>query len=181
MVEAALVSIAFFMLVFGIMEIGLLFRNTLTTNNASREGARSASAQGRDPDADYLTIRTVEHGMQAMNLQNLNMVVVFKADGPGAPPPGQCMTQSVPNLCNRYVPADFFAEKEDADGNPTGEWGCGIRDVEWCPTDREAGALVGPDYIGVFVQTQHNYMTGFFGDSSTIEATTVLRIEPDSR
>ena len=181
LVEASLVTGLFLMLVFFVFEMGFLFRNSLTTSNASREAARAASTLGRDPDTDYYTIRTAEHGLEAIGLQSLDMLVVFKATGPGDTVPGSCLTASQAGLCNRYTPIDFFAEKEDAGGNPTGKFGCGTLDGSWCPTAREAQASVGPDYVGVFVRTKHSYLTGMFGAQTDLEATTILRIEPDQR
>ena len=46
-------------------------------------------------------------------------------------------------------------------------------DRYWCPAalngqdGREAQASVGPDYIGVYVQTRHNFITGLFGPGRT--------------
>lgn len=181
LVEASLVTGLFLMLVFFIFEMGFLFRDSLTTSNASREAARAASTLGRDADTDYYTIRTAEHGLEAMGLQALDVLVVFKATGPGDTVPGSCLTASQTGLCNRYTPADFFAEKEDTAGNPTGKFGCGTLDVSWCPTTRETRASIGPDYVGVYVRTNHNYLTGMFGAQTDLEATTILRIEPDQR
>lgn len=181
LVEASLVSGLFLVLVFFIFEMGFLFRDSLTTSNASREAARAASTLGRDADADFYTIRTAEHGLEAMGLQSLDVLVVFKASGPGDTVPGACLTGSQTGLCNRYTAADFFAEKEDTSGNPTGKFGCGTLDGAWCPTSREAQASVGPDYVGVYVKTNHNYLTGMFGTQTDLEATTILRIEPDKK
>ncbi|MDH4279930.1 MAG: pilus assembly protein [Acidimicrobiia bacterium] len=181
LVEASLVTGLFLVLVFFIFEMGFLFRDSLTTSNASREAARAASTLGRDRDTDFYTIRTVEHGLEAMGLQSLDVLVIFKATGPGDTVPGACLSSSQSGLCNRYTPIDFFAEKEDTAGNPTGNFGCGTLDGAWCPTSREAQASVGPDYVGVYVRTKHSYLTGMFGTQTDLEATTVLRIEPDKR
>ncbi len=48
-VEFALVLPVLVLLVFGIMEFGMTFRDTLTIASATRTGARTASALGRDP------------------------------------------------------------------------------------------------------------------------------------
>ncbi len=181
LVEASIVSMLFLMVIFFIFEMGLLFRASLTTSNASREAARAASTKGRDADADYYTIRITEHGLQAIGLRSLDMLVIFKASGPDDTVPGACLSGSQTGLCNRYTAADFFAEIEDAAGNPTGNFGCGTLDAAWCPTSREAQASVGPDYVGIYVQTSHSYLTGLFGTQTDLDATTILRIEPDSR
>jgi len=181
LVEASIITTLFLMIIFFIFEMGLLFRDSLTTNNASREAARAASTKGRDFDADYYTIRIAEHGLEAMGLQSLQFIVVFKATGPGDSVPGACLSSSQTGLCNRYTPADFFAEIEDSAGNPTGNFGCGTLDAAWCPTSRNATASTGTDYVGVYVRTNHSYLTGMFGNQTDLEATTILRIEPDSR
>jgi hypothetical protein len=181
LVEASIISTLFLMIIFFVFEMGFLFRDSLTTSNASREAARAASTQGRDPHTDFYTIRTAEHGLEAMGLQSLDIMVVFKASGPGDSVPGACLSGSQTGLCNRYTPADFFAEKEDTAGNPTGKFGCGTLDAAWCPSTRIAKASTGPDYVGVYIRTKHSYLTGMFGNQTDLEATTILRIEPDER
>jgi hypothetical protein len=179
LIEAAIVTPVFVLVLFFILELGLLFRDSLTTDNASREGARAASTQGNDAAADYIVLRTVEHGLEAMGLQRLDHVVVFKADGPGDSVPGGCNTASQAGLCNRYTATEFFAELDDSGGNDTGNFRCGSLDSSWCPTTRETSLAAGTDYIGVHIQTRHSYITGLFGGDHVLGETTILRIEPD--
>lgn len=182
-IEAAFVTPVFLLILFGILEYGLLFRDNLTTNNASQEGARAASVGGRAPQADYLTLETLEHGLAAMGLERLNYVVVFNATTVGyeLPDGHLCHTQSVTDVCNRYLPADFAAELLDGDGNPTGSFGCvtGSLDSAWCPMTRRAGLGDDSDLVGLYVNTTHDYLTGFFGETQILDATTVIRVEPD--
>jgi hypothetical protein len=182
-IEAAFVTPVFLLMLFGILEYGLLFRDNLTTNNASQEGARAASVGGRAPQADYLTLETIEHGIAAMGLERLNYVVVFNATTVGyeLPDGHLCHTQSVTDVCNRYVPADFALELVDGVGDPTGAFGCvtGSADSAWCPTSRRAGLGDDSDLVGLYVNTTHDYLTGFFGETQILDATTVIRVEPD--
>ena len=191
LVEAAIVTPAFFALIFGILEIGLLFRNSLTTNNGAVQGARAASVRGQAEDADYLIIRSVEHGLEAMDLQNLEMLVVFRATGPDSVVPTACLTASqtynpsnpTAPACNRYTPADFFAEIEDpVTGNPTGNFGCGGSAIDrfWCPDDRETSLSAGTDYIGIYIETNHQFISGFFTDGRALTETKIIRLEPDA-
>ncbi len=179
LMEVALTTPVFLALIFGVFELGLLFRDSLTTENASREAARSASTKGRDPEADFFIIRSAENGLAAMDLQALEYIVVFKASGPGDALPASCRTSSQAGLCNRYTPTEFFASMDDAAGNDTGNFRCGSLDSWWCPTTRETQASAGVDYIGVHVETTHRYLTGMFGASTSLGATTVLQVEPD--
>lgn len=174
-----MVTPVFLLLVFSILEMGLLFRDSLTTDNASREGARAASTRGNQADADYFVLRTVEHGLDAMGLQRLQYVVVFKATGPDDQIPATCRVASQPGLCNHYTAADFFAELDDSFGNDTGNFRCGTRDSAWCPTTRETSLSVGTDFIGIHVETRHDFVTGMFSGGNDLGETTVLRLEPD--
>ncbi len=188
-IEAAFVTPVFFLLIFGLFEVGLLFRNSLTTNNAAQQGARMASVGGSTPDTDYLVLRSVEHGLEAMGLQELDFIVVFKASGPGDTVPAACLTASqtydalnpTAPACNRYTPSDFFKEIEDpVTGVETGNFRCGVAAVDryWCPTDRETSVSAGTDYVGIYVQTNHRFITGLFGDQRNLSETRIIRLEP---
>lgn len=189
LVEAAIVTPVFLTLVFGIFEFGLLYRSELTTSNATQQGARAASVGGSSPQTDYLVIRSVEHGLQAMNLQQLDYVVVFRASGPGATVPPACLTASQtfnpadPSqpACNRYTAIDFFAEYEDpVTGVDTDNFRCGGTAIDryWCPSQRVDSLSVGTDYVGVHIQTRHPFITGLFGGERTLTETTIIRLEP---
>lgn len=180
MVEAAFVTPVFIMLIFGIIEMGFLFRNYLTVNNAALAGARAASVAGDDPDTDFLIVRTVAHGLQAMNLQDIDYVVVYHAAGPDSQVPNACRFGSSSALeCNRYTKREFFLNLEEPDGTKP-NWACAstAQDRFWCPSDRKSQVDDPPDYVGVFVQVNHQYMTGFFGSQTKLESTRVFRIEP---
>ncbi|MEM7275877.1 MAG: TadE family protein [Actinomycetota bacterium] len=179
LVEAALVTPVFLLVVFSILEMGLLFRDSLTTDNASREGARAASTRGAQLDADYFVLRTVEHGMEAMGLERLQYVVVFRATSPDDTLPAGCEVSSQAGLCNRYTAADFFAELDDAAGNDTGNFRCGTLDSAWCPSTRETSLSAGTDFVGIHVQTRHDFITGFFSGGTDLGETTIIRLEPD--
>lgn len=181
----------FFALIFGIFEVGLLFRNSLTTNNGAVQGARAASVHGDAADADYLVIRSVEHGLKAMELEDLELLIVFRADGPNSTVPAACLTASqtfnpaspTSPACNRYEPADFFKEIEDpVTGVDTGHFGCGPSSIDrfWCPSDRETSISTGTDYLGVYVETRHQFITGFFRDGRDLTETKIIRLEPDA-
>ncbi|MEL7159050.1 MAG: TadE/TadG family type IV pilus assembly protein, partial [Actinomycetota bacterium] len=145
MVEAAIVTPLFFTLLFGIFEFGLLFRDSLTTNNAAKQAARAASVSGQRPDADFLMLRSVEHGLAAMDTDKLDMVVVFRASGPDDTVPAACLTASQLDggagtvACNRYVAADLAKPIDDASGNDAGNFRCSTTAVDrfWCPAYRE--------------------------------------------
>lgn len=190
LVEAAVITPVFILLITGIFEFGLLFRNSLTTNNAAHQGARAASVSGDSPASDFLILRSIEHGLQAMDIDNLDFVVVFRASGPGDAVPSACLTSSQtwsaadPSApaCNRYTAAEFALEIDDSSGNDLGNFRCTSTAVDryWCPTDRETSMATGVDYIGIHVQTTHHYVTGALAGTRTLSETRIMRLEPEA-
>ncbi len=212
--EAAIVSLPFFMIIFGIMEMGFLFRNYLTTGNTAAEASRAASVYGSSEDADFQILRSAEHGVAAMGLENLERLIVFRASGPGAVVPPACLTSGSQTRtnpqtentdkdthpaydgtaeCNVYVRGDFgLALIDDPDGDGIGPdtnyFGClsGYSvDRAWCPLVRD-DAISGDgvtgdntDYVGIYVEVNHTFLTGFFQNSTTITSTKIVQIEPE--
>ncbi len=180
LIEAAIITPLFVMLIFAIFELGLVFRNSLTVQNAVQEGVRAASIQGNRSDADFAILRSIEHGIQAAGTNEIEYVIVFKAAGPGEAIPNSCHNASRPKVCNRYSARHFTALLDDAAGNDTGNFRCGNLDSAWCPTDRVASLSAGVDYIGVHIVFNHYYLTGMFGNATKLTSTAILPVEPDS-
>ena len=191
LVETAVITPLFFLLLMGVFEFGLLFRNNLTTNNAAHQGVRAASVSGDRPESDFLVLRSIEHGLEAMDLDDLDFVVVFRASGPDDTVPPSCLVASQTMVvgnpsapaCNRYVPSDLNLELDDALGNDLGNFRCATSAVDryWCPVDRETTIGSGIEYVGVHVQTTHHYLTGVLGGSKTLTETRILRLEPEAK
>lgn len=198
MVEAAFVTPVFFLLIFGIIEFGFLFRNYLAVSNAASQGARAASVAGDDADADFFTLRSLQHGLAAIDLQDLETLVIYEASGPDDPPPANCIGPSgasqAPSAgqrgCNVYNAFSLslgLVEDDGAGGTqPTNNFGCvpatgtdpASVDIVFCPTDRDP-RLPDPDYIGVYVAVNHQMITGFFGQTRTLTDSKVIRLEPE--
>ncbi len=211
--EAAFVTIPFFLIIFGIMEMGFLFRNYLTIGNTAAEAARAAAVNGNQPDADFQILRSAEHGIAALGVENLDYLVIWRATGPDDTVPDECRKGNVGTQfhnsrgrstdqdpvpavdvdtsdreCNLYLPGDFsFNFTDPISGAETVNFGCKNEadniDWGWCPLVRQdslsANGGTGPDYVGVYVQTQHKYLTGFFQSTSTLGSQKIVRIEPE--
>lgn len=190
LVEAAFVTLPFMLVVFAILEFGLAFRTDLTVNNASQRGARSASVGGTAPTADFQIIEAVRNGLDDGGIETVERIIVYRATSPGDAVPAGCLAitnpigaQGVPGSCNVYGPDALTAPLVLPSGVDNPEWQCatGARDEAWCPVDRNVSFSVGPrDYIGVYVETTHEFVTGFFGDDADIQATNVSRLEPET-
>jgi len=180
LVEAALIMPLLILVVFGVLEAGYAFFGRLTINNMSVVGARQASGQANEVLADYRIVQSVGDASSSMSPSTINLIVVFKASGPGDSVPTACKANSLSGTCNRYTGASLSLA-EDQFGC-TGPPGPTVKlDSYWCPTSRKTaltGANGPPDYIGVYIEGVHTNLVGFWGQSFTFSSTNVMRIEP---
>jgi hypothetical protein len=114
-VEAAFVTPIFVMLVLGILEGGYYMQDDLAVSSSVRAGARTASAWGAVASADLYTVSQIGKEITALNGDQLDYVVVYKATGFGAAPTddgggptGGCLSgYPVTGVCNVYRAADL--------------------------------------------------------------------------
>ncbi len=191
MVEAAIVTPVFLLILFGLLEFGLLARSELTTTFASRDGGRVASVYSNDANADFWILESIKHSIDPLGEENIDYVVVFRVENVGDEMNPLCHTQSVSAAsdpvrpCNRYTQNEINLPLYYADNvTPTGFWGCDVVpgkavDDAWCAKDRETSLSAGLDLIGVYVNAKHFYITGFFGDERPVDDVTIIQIEPE--
>ena len=167
-IEAALVFPLLILIIMGIMEIGLAFKDYLTVSYMSREGARVGALAGNDADADCAILRGIGTVATQGDLNRITSIQIFKADVNGA----QGVTNYAvfdggdPNLCN--VPAQ-----------PSDNWT--INPIGWVATSRQTVVGDDPlDIIGVRIIMTHDWVTNFapFRGSITIDESTITRLEP---
>ena len=107
LVDAALASPVFILLLLGVFEFGLAFRDYLTLTSATRAAARSSSVEGRNSYADYDVLQAIKTNTQTLaNSGDITHIVIFKATGPDATLANMgmisCLTTSS-STCNTYV------------------------------------------------------------------------------
>lgn len=185
MAEAALLTPLLFFMLFGILEFGGLFRDYLTMQNAATAASRSAAIQGNATDADYQIVQAVKKATNAMPRSYIQRVVVFKATGPSSTVPSTCKSatprsQNTVSFCNVYgVTADWNGT------TPVTDYNCGTPGYSkgWCPSTRKtaiAGVNSPPDYLGIYIEVRHPWITGLFGSAVTISQTSITRLEPQT-
>lgn len=187
LVEAAIITPIFALLIFGILEFGMAFRDYLTVANVSRDSARAASAYGDDLYADYNIIQVVKQASKGFRPNEIQRLIVFNAGSVNGSitntshPANACLaaTVGINNVCNVYDSADLALDKS--------HFGCKTTetlDKYWCPAalngqdGREIRASGPPDYIGIYVMARHNFITGLFGPGMNITDEIIMRIEP---
>lgn len=164
----------FFLLVFGIMEIGLYMNDDLAVGHTVRAGSRMASASGNDVMADYGVIQAAKRESTALDEDKIEAIVVYKANGVGDDPSASCQLGPIANVCNYYTPTDF--------NRPQSQWGCvntASPDRYWCPNTRKVTrSLGGTEFVGVWIKYEHDWVTKIFADQTTITDSSVIRLEP---
>lgn len=157
LVEFALATPLFLMILAASVEFGLLYRDYLTLSYASREGARIGSAAADAADADTQILDTVEAATNTLDRTNVLEVRIFQADTNGA-----VSGTSV----NRYN-WDPLSSAFVASGT-TG----------WASTTRNRTPPT--DALGVELKYQHRWITGaWFSGGFILYDRTVMRVEPN--
>jgi hypothetical protein len=135
-------------------------------------------------------------------------VVIYKANTFGAKPTATCQAgTSVAGVCNVYREQDIrraFVQAAELDAQEAAEaanqartldtsklwFGCLTTgpnanqspDRHWCPAgrvdQRSGNGGAGPDYVGVYIQARHAWVTKMFGSTTTIRDQSVIQIEP---
>lgn len=181
LIEASLVFPILILIVIGILELGMLFKDYLSVSYLSREGARIGALAGDDPGADCAVLLGIQNLATTDILSRMSAPVhIFKASNSGTVAEG-------PNV------ATYDASRPPqctVPGNPADSWTVTTVWVpQACPTPTVAGfscrqtavgSSVRPDIIGVRIRVTHNWITGFppFRGSVQIDETTVTRLEP---
>lgn len=198
-VEAAFITPLFFLLIFGIMEVGLALKDYLSVASTVRAGTRTVSASGDDRKADLYTVLNIARESTAINRDDIVRIVVYRPSGFGERPTEACRAGAPQTgVCNVYTPADFRAaaievaeETEALAQNRAVDpskvtFGCKPTspDRHWCPRDRnvrlsnpDRPGYLGPDYVGVWMLTEHRSVTGLLGSMSLTDQS-VSRLEP---
>lgn len=154
-VEFAAVAMILVLLIFGVIEGGLLFRAKLSLSNSADEAVRSASIAGDRSTADYQILqRILKHS--ADGGASIERIIVFKATDPTDGPAPTCAAGiSTTNECNVYLKDDFARPETDFGS-------CGALDGNWCPTDRDI--TFDGDMVGVAIQGTYTPIAKIFGD-----------------
>ena len=174
LVEAALVIPILVMLVVGIAEFGFGYKDRLTVQTATRTGARVGSSLGNDAQTDYNVLQGVKSALGSIATANIDKIIIYKsATADGAVPTNCLSVGSQAGQCNVYTAANLSAASTS--------FGCGsgALDTSWCPTSRSVDQAAGLDYLGVYIQVKHNFLSGFLGSRQvTLKDKAVLRLEP---
>jgi Flp pilus assembly protein TadG len=173
LVEATVILPVLMLILFGIMEYGLLFRTNLTISDATRAGARVAVAQPRNDGYHLAAAAAVSGSMATSGIPSdqIGLMVIYRADpttggvlGGGASPADveacttACWKFDWDHASRSYVP------RATPQWPPLSQFACG--------TEGET------DYLGVQVRASHRFITGLLQGELSLTERTVMRLEP---
>lgn len=191
-IEGALVAPILLLLLLGIFEYGLVYRDYLTISDAAANGARIGALQGRDvllggETADYSIISAIRQDTASIPFETIDQIVVFRAGPPSSGSaleqiPSACKTAtSSLSGCNVYNARQAFLAVQQ--GNATyfrcvnpGDPACGFN-----PTARRDGSTEAIEYLGVYLRVKRPFVTALFGSTFTYEDAAIQRLEPRRR
>jgi len=180
--ELVLIVPIFAMIVCGVLEFGMAWRDSMTVSNALRSGARVGSNMGDDRYADYDVLKAIESAMREIpDTARVQRLVIYHANTSSSAPTASCMagtpSSTAPNQCNVYTGSDLSRLKSDFAG--TTSCGSSAPDRFWCPTSRQNEQALGADYLGVWMQVTYTWITHMFpGTGLTIKDRAIMRLEP---
>jgi hypothetical protein len=161
-VEAAIITPIFLLLVFGIIEFGLVFKDQLAITSAVRAGARIASAEPRIATfADDAAAQVAQEG-SALDMKDVKELWVYRADGSGHPQGAGGTFGSCSTDCIKYTWSGSTFVKSGGTWDSTKQNACqGTQDS-----------------VGVYLSFNHPGVTQTFFNAIGLSSYTVMRLEP---
>jgi hypothetical protein len=178
LVEFALIASVLFVLLFGIVEFGLAFRDRLGIGNATQSAGRVGSQIAGNADSDWEILQQIEDGTQGvLDFDDIVRVDIYSADAAGNVIGGK-INSYLPDPLDMACPWTQCPDPDNFSGYGT---------AGWIPDDRD-DVLPDLELIGVRVYYEHVWLTGLFplpditcttsNVSACWEDAAVFRIEP---
>lgn len=163
-VEAALVTPLLFLVVFGIIEFGMYYKDAITVTGMARSAARTASAEPRQASQLTDTVAAITSAVASASAGSVEELWIYDAGSNGFPVGKTNFTAGCTN-CVKYTwnGAAFAAV--------TGfTWNVLLQNA--CPSDAAHGS------VGVYIKANHRFITGLFPGSLSASDHAVMRLEP---
>lgn len=163
-VEAALVMPALLLLVVGILEFGLAFKDQLAITSAVRAGARIAAAEPRYANFATDAAHAVAEEGSAVDMTGVQALWVYQADSTGHPVGAGGSFSSCNTNCIKFS----WNSTTQAFVKSSGTWASSSQNA--CQGQQ--------DSIGVYMQMQHTGVTTLIFSTLGLDSYTVMRLEP---
>jgi Flp pilus assembly protein TadG len=175
-VEAALITPVLVLILFGIIEFGLVFKDDLAITSAVRAGARMGSAEPEVSTFAQDAANQVGREGTALDPTKITQLWVYRADPAninkdGRPVGGSVNSDGTFSNCTTCVKFTWnsssktFVPRSDSPGwNGT--------TINACQNDPNR------DSVGVYMEFKHSAVTGLIFNNMTLHSHTVMSFEP---
>jgi Flp pilus assembly protein TadG len=183
MVEAVIVFQILIVVMMGSLEFGMAWRDSTTVSTALRVSARTVATQGNEGAADYYALQALKAGLSGIPTAAIGRIVVYNASTNTAPDP-LCLSMTAPGgqtgsrACNVYTSASLALASTSFSTSATGSCPATAVDRYYCPLTRDVVQATVTDYVGVYIQVRHDFVTKFFGLNLTITDKLIVQLEP---
>lgn len=181
-IEAALVFPFILLLLAGIVEWSLVLRDQIEVTSLARAGARTASALAPAhpwvaPAVPFTgqVVDSMVRAASSLPLGSVRYILVYEANAQGFPGSSGSTVMSCAGTeatCDRY------------DWDPVANNGLGgfvrAAGTGWTGQDINSCLGSGGMSVGVYLASDHQMLTGLFGSTKQLAASTVMRFEPRS-
>ena len=188
MVEAVLGFPLLAMLMIGCLEFGMAWRDSTTVSTALRTSARTSASLGNSGGSDYYALQALKAGLSGIPTSAIGRIIIYNANStnPQAPgPPNNCKSMVAPGgqstsgqQCNVYTAASLSLASTSFSTTATGSCPTTAVDRYFCPLNRTVLQASGTDYVGVYIQVRHDFVSRLFGASLTFTDKMIVRLEP---
>ena len=152
------------LLVFGIVEFGMVFKDWLAVTSAVRAGTRMASAEPRVTTFAQDAANQVAKEGAAINMNNVEELWIYKADANGYPVGGTSSFTSCSGVKFHWSSASHTFVPYS---------------TTWTAIQQDACAGdVNHDTVGVYLEVLHPSITGLIFSSMTFKEHSVMSLEP---
>ena len=167
-VEAVIVTPLVMLMIFGIVEMGFVFKDYLAAGGAVRAGVRIAAASPRTATFAQLAANKVAQTGGAMNFSDIQQMWVYKADPVTDKPIG------FSDFSNCTTCVKFRWDAGSKAFVPTSDtWSFSTQNA--CSSSSLGGP---PDRIGVYLQLKHDAFTKLVFNSIDISEASIMTLEP---
>jgi Flp pilus assembly protein TadG len=178
-VEAALVTPFLVLILFGIIEMSMLMRDSVSASSSVRAGARTASALAAAgkcnttcapttaPALAQATASAIEKAGSALPEDAMQWMLVYDANPDGYPLPNGNTNLTCTTNCVKYT----WNASTDKFVYTSGSWDT-TNQVNACVNDAAR------DSVGVVVNARHSWITGLFGSGVDLNERSVMQFEP---
>jgi Flp pilus assembly protein TadG len=188
LVEAVLGFPLLALLMIGTLEFGMAWRDSTTVATALRTGARTAASLGNSGSADYYALQSLKAGLSGIPAGSITRIIIYNANStnPQNPaPPTACLSMAAPGgqstsgaQCNVYTAASLTLPSTSFSTTATGSCPASAVDRYFCPLTRDVSQASVTDYLGIYIQVRHDFVSRMFGTSLTIKDKLIVQLEP---